>query len=290
MDSKKEKKDSFLVAYKNTINDLDLRDFKEIDLDYLVWLCGKMRDQKDNSVTVSWSEIRTVTLKHNDKQAALKDILTMNDKLAMSFRIYVGKDGKIYQGSMFSFVTDPKKETVAISVNQGFLDLLNDYGIGGYTRFEWAEYVSLRGKYSKALYRLIRQYNNNDKKTGVSSFTLDMDGIRSKMGIPQSCPNYRIFTKFVAPSVKALEGFFPDLHCEAQYGTGTGRPLKGFRFSWKKVIEVKATEAVTQPQRALQKPQSKSKNRFNNFSQRVYSADEMNALESALLKADSGEE
>ncbi len=82
--------------------------------------------------------------------------------------------------------------------------------------------------------------------------------------------------KVIKPAVneiKKLDKSFEDFKCEPLYSNKRGKPLSGYKFTWKPEIR-HSKEVKKSPKK------SKKQNSFNNFTQREYDFDD---LEKKLL-------
>lgn len=253
-----------IVKYHNDLNEITFQRFGQVDFDFFMVLCSKLRDSGENEVVIPFSKFKELagySVKTSEDRF-ISNLQSMNHKQLMSTGMI--RDGrKTKQFVLFTdFEIDPDKKTVTASVNEKYKYFLNDL-TKNFTRFELQEFVGLDSKYAKTLYRLLKQY----RTTGL--FIITLDEFKRLVSAPKSYSNKYLMDKIINPSVKAIQPYFQDLKCEVQYEAKRGRPVKGYKFTFK-------PEQV--PNQINQKPKEKKEkiqNSFHNFEQREYDFDEL---------------
>lgn len=268
-----------VVKYNNYMNDLKLKDFTSVDLNFLMFICAKMRDMDTKEITFDFSMIKEITGYDctTSNKRFVDELERMNKKL-MEVTCRLKTEDRILMFVLFpTFEINLKNNTLTVSVNERFKFILNAL-VDNFTRFELAEFINLNSKYSKNLYRYLKQF----RSTGVLKIT-DIEDFKKKMG----CPDYKPkdFMSFVLkPALEELKPYFQNLVCEPQKARKRGSPVTGYIFTFEPE-KVPAKESVQAPDaeaRKDQKKQSKKKdtNKFNQFQQNTYDFDE---LEKQLL-------
>ena len=250
----------------------------------LMSLCSKARDNGTEDIVLYFNEIRELTgYKQTSNEKFVSDLERMNNKL-MKITCSIKTEKRILMFVLFpTFDIDMDKQTLTVAVNQKFEFILNAI-VSGFTRFELAEFIALDSKYTKNLYRLLKQY----RTTGiVNKFAKNIDEFKEAMGIPKSYKNRDITSKAIKPAVKELndKGYFKNLKFEAQKGTGRGNPVIGYVFTFDKETIQQSEEQLAgqmditdfpeycpSPAPAKKKPATPKKNSFTGYSnQRTYS-------------------
>lgn len=271
-----------IVKYDNYMNNLNFKGFTTTDYNFLMMLCNKVRDKGTTEITISFQELKEKTeyKQHTIKQF-VADLERMNDKL-MKITCKLRTETKIIMFVLFpTFEIDIQNQVLIVSVNEKFAFILNEL-VKNFTRFDLQEFICLQSKYSKTLFRLLKQY----KTTG--RYETSVDKFREKMDIPKSYVN-RDVTKIIDSSVKDLQNCFKDLNCTIQYANKRGKPVTGYIFTFKpeaipKVTD-KASDRVPQKRKTYQhKPSQKITNKFLNFEQHEYSEEELDEQERMLLE------
>ncbi len=265
-----------IVKYDNYMNDLKFKGFTATDFNFLMILCNKLRDKDTTEIIISFDELREKTgySQHPIKQF-VSDLMRMNDKL-MKMSCVLDKDGTIFQFVLFpTFATDTINKRLIVAVNHRFKFILNDI-TKNFTRFELKEFVSLDSKYTKSLYRLLKQYRSTGK------YEINIKKFRELMDIPNSYTNRDVMSKIINVSMKELGSYFQNLKCEPQYARKRGRPVTGYIFTFTpEIIQKSEAEPCKQKEKnTLVKNRSSKTTAFHNFKQRTYDYD---ALERELL-------
>ncbi len=258
-----------VVKYNNYMNSLSFKKFKAVELDILMTLCNKLRDNGTDIIVLNFSELKKLSgdTKHSNKEF-IDSLKSMNKKL-MEIICEIEIDGKIIMFVLFpTFEIDSKKETLTVCVNERFKFILNEI-TKNFTRFELHEFVGLDSRYSKNLYRLLKQFKTTGK------YEVDIQDFREKLDYPDTYKNKYVMDKIIKPSLKELQNYFKNLKCEPQYARKRGRPVTGYIFTFE-------PEHIAS-QRDFEQKHSKNKklqNGFANFTQREY---DYKMLETELL-------
>lgn len=258
-----------VVKYNNYLNTLRLKGFGHNDLNMFMALCSRMKGKGTEEMNFDFDEIKEITkYTQTSNSVFINDLRRMNRKL-MSINCEIEKENIITAFVLFpTFEIDTLKQTLSVSVNEKFIFVLNDL-IGNFTRFELEEFVSLESKYSKSLYRLLKQFR------GTGTLKISVEDFREKMDVPDSYSNKYIMDKIIKPSMTELENVFKNLICNVIKAKTKGAPVIAYEFTYGKEVyeKPKAEEKKKVP--------AKKKNAFTNYPQRDYDYDD---LERQLLK------
>ena len=261
-----------IVKYDNYMNSLNFKGFTSTDFNFLMVLCSKLREKDVTEIVVSFEELR---LKTGYKQTAINrfvsDLERMNKKL-MEITCSLKTDSKIIMFILFTtFEIDIENQLLIVSINQKFRFILNDL-LKNFTRFELDEFVGLESKYTKNLYRILKQY----RSTGY--YETDIKNFRKMMDIPDSYENRDITSKIIGNCLKELDGYFQNLRCNTKYAYKRGRPVTGYIFAF--TPETIHRESNKTSETSKQALNSKKKLKYNDYPQRTY---DYEALEKELL-------
>lgn len=277
-----------IVKYDNYMNELKLKEFTSNDLDFLITLCAKMRDMDTQEVIFDFAEIKAITnYKITSKERFVNDLERMNKKL-MQVTCRLKAQDKILMFVLFpTFEINLENNTLIVAINEKFKFILNEL-VKGFTRFELAEFVELDSKYTKNLYRLLKQFRTTGKL-----IVDNIEDFREKLDCPAKYTQKYFYDDVLKTAVKELQEkeIFKNLVCEPVKAKKRGSPVVGYTFTFdseqvpekdqskQDQVEAKASKEVTKKEI----PKQKQSNRFNDFPQREYSKEDMNALEQRLL-------
>lgn len=303
-----------IVKYDNRMNVLTFKGFGKMDMNLLMSLCSKMKDRKTDRIVMTFDQIKELAnYTATSKESFIADLERMSERL-MKVNSRIITDGKIARFVLFpTFIIDQEEENLTIAVNQDFAFLLNE--LEQYTTFELEEFIDLDSKYSKNLYRILKQW----RTVGKYVFN-DIDEFRKMMNIPTSYTNKLMMQKCVAVAIDEISNLdksFKGFKCTPLYARKRGQPLEKLVFTWqaeKTEYVVKNTDQIdgqaefSDPKtfdeyvknytgddapspvalkiakdiEAGRKKRSPKKNNFNNFEGRKY---DMTQLERQILES-----
>ncbi len=217
-----------LVRYHNDFNNVSLKGFREKELDLLFSICFKLRDEGTEEINLTFSELKELS-KYNDRHLTkfIKDLDNIYKKL-ISLNFKYEDEKKITRFVLFKAYTIHKDDKmVSIKVNEEFNYILNEL-TGNYTKFELAQFTSLKSSYTKIIFRLLKQYFS----TGWREFLYAE--FRELLSIPDSYKPSDIDKQILNPSIKDLKQYFKNLKI---IKIKNGRNLHKLRFEWD-ILEV----------------------------------------------------
>ncbi len=265
-----------IVKYDNFMNSLKFAGFTTLDLNFFMVLCSRMRDKGTQEIIFTFEELKEITgYKQTSIKKFVSDLERMNEKL-MKITCKLRIESKSIMFVLFpTFVTDDNEQTLTVSVNEKFKFILNEI-TKNFTRFELNEFIHLESKYTKNIYRLLKQYRSTGK------YEVTIKDFREKVDCPESYSNKYVMDLIIKPSLKELNNYFQNLKCEPQYAHKRGRPVTGYIFTFTPEI-IQKSEAEQCKQKEKNTPGKNRSSRttaFHNFKQRTYDYD---ALEQELL-------
>ena len=256
-----------IVKYNNHMNLINFDSFTATDFNVFFALCSIFKEKGDTCITLSFSEIkRLIDYKSTSQERFIEDLNTMNTKLQQ-----VNSKTKVNNITLSlilfpTYIIDENKKTLSIRINPDFAFLLNDL-TSHFTLFELKEFVGLKSKYSKTLYRMLKQWRS------VGQYEInDLDKFKAMMDIPASYSNSRITARCITPAITELTETksFEDLAVRP-IRKGIGGTICGYIFTFTPekasgtATYTRAFEKTSEPPKS-----SNGKNKFNNFTQRSY--------------------
>lgn len=215
-----------VVKYDNYMNGLKFTGFTTTDFDFLMLLCSKMRDKDITELTIPFEELRQRTgYTRTSIQKFRTDLERMNEKL-MRVTCKLKTETRTLMFVLFpTFDINLENQTLTVCVNEKFKFILNEL-VKNFTRFDLNEFIRLDSKYSKSLYRLLKQF----KSTG--RLEIRLDEFRRKMDIPSTYTNRDVMSKVINPILKELQNYFINLQCTVKYAHKRGKPVTGYIFTF----------------------------------------------------------
>lgn len=262
-----------IVKYDNVLNTLQFKDFTAMDYNVLMCLCHKMRDKGSKTLTFTYDELKQLTDfgKHSDKMFT-EELRRTIKKLLKVDATHISGSKESYFVLFPTFEIDPKEKTLTVSVNKKFAYILNEL-TDNFTRFELKEYAELDSKYTKTLYRILKQY----KKSGWWKPTVEE--LRIVLDVPEKYSNKRILGDILNPSLKVLEEKFVDLKCEPIKAQKRGAPIERYYFTWQAENQIKGQKHIADYY-GVMPGEKTTKKPFNSFEQNETN---YNELEDILL-------
>lgn len=238
-----------VVKYHNDFNKIKLPNFTEQEQNLLFGILTKVKEKKSGEIITLYpqdlkiysngnltnEDIKRIiiTLKQKFFKADFTILLKDDEKnrvgystinLFTEFTIwntFKDKDG-VEQFDKFAesilFGRDISNlESITLGINPKFEYLINEL-IRDFTRFELAEFVSLSGKYTKTLYRLLKQYRHS------GNMRMQWQEFLHIMDIPKDYTQTNIDKWILKPAIKELTK-------EKNLFDGTRIPFKNLSYT-----------------------------------------------------------
>jgi len=214
-----------IVKYHNDMNAVSFTGFNAVELDLLLSICAKIRDERTLAVTYSFEQLKELSkYSQTATKTFVRDLRNTYKKL-IRLTFCLGDDAYFTEFVLFTkYTVDINNQQVTIGVNHEFSYLLNEL-TSNFTRFELAEFVGLASKYSKNLYRLLKQF----RTTGQVFFTVA--DFRIKLDIPKSYEMRDINKTILEPIQRELTPLFENFRIEKVKNTKKrGHPVTHINF------------------------------------------------------------
>lgn len=249
---------SEVVKYHNDFNRIRLPSFTEQEQNLLCGILAKMRDKgSGNVIKFTTDELRRYCTQNYTNKELGEVLSVLKEKFFKAdFTILIEDKerdliGKETINLFNSFILwYPKDDTnhknlqkVEMVANPRFAYILNELE-KNFTGFKLEEFVSLSGKYTKTLYRLLKQF----RKTG--KLYMQWEEFARVMDIPEEYNQSNIDTWILKPAIKELSkerNIFDQIRVpfknlkyekEKQKGTrGRGGKVIGITFSFKPEVD-----------------------------------------------------
>jgi len=215
-----------MVKYHNHMNMVNFNGFNAVELDLLLSICAKIRDEDTKTIIYDFDDLRELS-KYTATaiKSFIKDLKSTYQKL-IRLTFCVGTETEFTEFVLFTkYKVSAINQEVTISVNQEFSYILNEL-TANFTRFELDEFISLQSKYAKNLYRLLKQF----RSTGRVYFTID--DFKNKLDIPKSYKIAHIDQKILKPIKNELSPLFQNFSIEKVKSRKRGTPVTHINFSF----------------------------------------------------------
>ncbi|EIL2852131.1 replication initiation protein [Campylobacter coli] len=253
---------SEIVKYHNDFNKIKLPSFTEQEQNLLCFLLTKIKEKEENEIFSIYPKDLIGFSGKNLSNRELTEILnSFEEKFFKADFTIIVKDevknliGKMRVNLFNHFVIWKETRTdwdmeigdglfwqeftrIDIEVNKHFEYLINQL-TANFTAFELAEFIALSGKYTKTLYRLLKQF----RTTGKAYF--EWEEFKRIMDIPENYEMHNIDKWILKPAIKELSkerNLFDQIRVpfknlayekEKTAGRGRGGKVSGITFTFK---------------------------------------------------------
>ncbi|HGU6157987.1 TPA: replication initiation protein [Klebsiella pneumoniae] len=218
-----------VAKYKNELNVVSMRKWTKEEMDFFFAILAKVKYQGTKDLVFERYELECMV--HSDANLANRKTTLKRLVDHVGTLRYIEETPRSYETmALFrrfrvEWNDNFSDYRVLVKVSEEFQYILNKIE-DNFTRFPIEEFVQLKSTYSKTLYRQLKQY----RTTGWREFSLDE--FKRLLDIPKSYPTNNIDKRVLAPCLKELPQFFPNLRLKKIHADKRGRPLIGLKFTW----------------------------------------------------------
>ncbi|SKA01136.1 Protein involved in initiation of plasmid replication [Cetobacterium ceti] len=220
------------LTFKNELNDLILTKMSAKELDLFIALLIKFSELKTDKIKVSFLEIKKIM--GINPRTSNKQFANTLDKMIIKSHQTIQKTEetkgrKKYISIITTTIFDEEEMTIESRINPDFKNLFEvDNEKGTYTILDLKALVNFKSKYSKNLYRLLKQWET----IGTKEFSIDE--FRTVLDVPKSYPMKEVDKIVLTPILKELTEFFPKLNIE-KIKNGRGAKVTKIIFTWQRI-------------------------------------------------------
>ena len=224
-----------IIQYHNDFNTVPLRDFNERERRILMTLIHQIKNKDTEIVQMDFETLRFLSGWDSKKGIRPKsEFVDYLERLSLKTGKLQGvlrsPDGlqRIIFNLFSTFIIDSKKsDTLKVRINPDFKYLTNVFD--AFTAFELEDYNRMNTSYGQELYRLIKQF----RTTGF--YRVKIDDLRHLLSVPTGYTNAKMDQKvFSKTTVTDLTNAFSNFKINQERGTGRGRPIIGYTFTFVK--------------------------------------------------------
>lgn len=188
-----------IIKYGNDFNYLIMPNFTEREMDVFIKILSKLMEGRTAKISINELAIG-IGGSHESLSKILAIFKSFSSKI-LGFNIFLTNKKESNAFVCFEklkFVHE--SGMIEITAQKDFYDIFTNYKLG-FTQFELFEFIDLTGKYSKILYRLLKQF----KITGsVNIFKTRWEDFCKLMQIPANMPQSKINERILKPAIKEL--------------------------------------------------------------------------------------
>lgn len=224
-----------VIQYSNQLNKLKLGIFKENEIDIFFSLLLKAKEEKQDLIIISFSELRKLSEGDKNNNRFIKNILSLNEKLKSLSQTIQMENGDYLTFSLFGdILTSPTRKVIEVPINNKFRFLIDNL-MENFTIFDLKELVGLKGSYPKTLFRLLKQWDS------TGEYIVRIEDFREIMGIPNTYLMKNIRQKIFKPCLEELGKSFDKLELTE---LKKGRNVETLVFTWKSKKEKKKDNII----------------------------------------------
>ena len=224
-----------LVVYHNDLNSIKLGQFRAVEVDIFFAILYKLKNNSENKVVLTFDELKKIS---NYKMTAdskfIYNLREINKKL-LSLNFEKEIENGIFVGATFFnyYMINQGERTLTLSINEMLIYLINDLK-NTFTQFELKRLVQMESKYSKIIFRFLKQFDNKNK---TCYWDVSLDEFKNLLEIPISYKMSNIDNRVLAPALTELSPFFHNLKVTKKK---KGRNIDRLRFEWNtETVEMK---------------------------------------------------
>ncbi len=213
-------------------------DFNEVDFNIFYTIFYLLKDQKDERVVLDFQQIKDLIYEgRKEKENSTlfyKKIPEFINKLSQLQIRTEDLNHKLICNFFIEALINKDEKKLYLRVNRNFIYILNNLS-ENYTKFELKKFLSIKGTYTKNIYRLCIQYKNTGKY-----IQRNWDIFKKQMAIKSTYKEHEINKKVLNPIINFFnenKGFLDNLKYEKIKEKGKGKRgqggvISGIYFTW----------------------------------------------------------
>ena len=212
--------------------------FNELDFNIFYTIFYFLKERKDELVELKFQEIKDLIYEGRKQKENstlfYKKIPEFINKLSQLQIRTEDLRHKFVCNFFIEVLINKDEKSLCLRVNRNFIYILNNLS-ENYTKFELKKFLSIKGTYTKNIYRLCIQYKNTGKY-----IQRDWALFRKQMAIPEQYEMRHIGQKVLKPIIEYFDknkGFLNNLKYEkikakGRGARGRGGATSGICFTW----------------------------------------------------------
>lgn len=216
-----------IVKYSNQLNLNKLGFLKSVSQDIFINILTEFNTKRSTYIEIPLSKLKEHSRlsKQTDEYFKSRLIEVHQDLLKQLIFTIMCENGDIYSAPLFSFFVTTSDGVLRTKINEKFCEAL--FAAENYfTKFSTEQFIDVRGKYTKSLYRLFRK-NFKGKKL------ITYCELKEWLCLPKNYPTNNL-KRILQKSIDELKKkeIVEDAKFKFNYGTTKGRPLESIFFEY----------------------------------------------------------
>jgi plasmid replication initiation protein len=230
-------KEKRITRYPNDLNLNDLGFLRSVSQDVFINILTEFTSTKSTKIEISLEKLKASSrLSRKSDEKFLEHLQDVNRDLMKELVFSVKySDGGFYTSNLFTYFFITPDGNLQTEINEKFAEALYEYKTA-FTKFPTEEFIDVRGKYTKSLYRLFR-------KNHKGKCNMPIDELKNWLCLSRAYATNNL-RKVLQKAIDELkEKEIVNAACfEFIYSEGRGRPLKvcifEYTFNDKKILEM----------------------------------------------------
>lgn len=238
-----------IVKYNNDLNKLNMSTLKDKELELFYAICLELKEKGTDVITIDITEFRKeFNIPQVNKKRFNEYLENVQDKF-LSLKYTLKTEKRIKKGTFFyDFDADLTTNKMIIRVNPEYSYILNGI-VEYYTQFSFAEFQSLKSKYSRILMPKLAQWNS------IKKLEIQKEELFTILGVPQSY--IKDISNFNKKVIKPLKEDLPKVFYNLKIKTikkstaNSKNEINSYLFTWSNktknennAIEVKEVKSI----------------------------------------------
>ena len=226
-----------IVKFHNDLNSIKFSSFRAVEYDLFFAILYKLKDKQEEEIMLTFEELKKLSeYKKTQNKYFIDSLIEINQNLLsikLNFKNYT--EGLYIGATFFTYYEiNEQEKTLSISVNRKLTYLINDL-TKNFTQLELKKMSQMSSKYSKIIFRFLKQYDNT--KNNTNFWEIEINEFKELLNIPSSYLMANIDTRILKPALSELSPLFYNLKLIKKK---RGRKIDRLRFEWNtETVEMK---------------------------------------------------
>ena len=226
-----------IVKFHNDLNSIKFSSFRAVEYDLFFAILYKLKDKQEEEIILTFEELKKLSeYKKTQNKYFIDSLIEINQNLLsikLNFKNYT--EGLYIGATFFTYYEiNEQEKTLSISVNRKLTYLINDL-TKNFTQLELKKMSQMSSKYSKIIFRFLKQYDNT--KNNTNFWEIEINEFKELLNIPSSYLMANIDTRILKPALSELSPLFYNLKLIKKK---RGRKIDRLRFEWNtETVEMK---------------------------------------------------
>lgn len=215
-----------VVKYHNDLNTITMRRWSREEMNFFFSIISKTKEQGTSTVTFDADDLKELSKFADKHTKRWLEVMEKTTEKVVQLYYKEKKNGEINVMTLFNrFSINLEKQTIVVEVSNQWEYILNEFQ-ANFTVFELEEFTEIRSTYAKTMYRLLKQWRTQGKKT------YSINEFRANLDIPKSFKAGMVAKRVLEPIKKELSAYFKGLKITPLKSNSRGTPIIGYEFTW----------------------------------------------------------